>query len=65
MKSSATTLSRRRFLLATGAGGGVMAAAVTEKQGGEPQPGKAEAPARGRGYHVTEHVRKYYDTTRV
>ena len=65
MKSSAPTLTRRRFLLAAGAGGVATAAVVTEKKGSDVRPKKAEAATGGKGYHVTEHVRKYYDTAKV
>ncbi len=57
--------SRRKFLLNAGLGGaGVAAVAVaalqaaTAAQGGEPA-------ARKRGYHVSEHILKYYKTTQV
>jgi hypothetical protein len=59
-------LSRRNFLLAVGAGGVATAAVVAGKnQQGQPQPKKAAAPMGGKGYQLTEHVRKYYDTTKV
>lgn len=64
MKSSASTLSRRRFLLAAGAGGVATAAAVASKKSPQAHPKKTEA-ASGKGYHLTEHIRKYYDTTKV
>ena len=64
MKSSQSRLSRRNFLLAVGAGGVATAAVVTGK--GKPiAPKKAEVVRASRGYQVTEHVKKYYDTTKV
>lgn len=65
MKSSQSRLSRRNFLLAVGSGGAAVTAAAIA--GGRPQaqPKKAEAVAGSRGYHVTEHIRKYYGTTKV
>ena len=57
-------LSRRNFLLAAGAGGVAATAVVTGTKGPE-APKKAEAVSSSRGYHVTEHIRKYYDTTKV
>ena len=59
MKSSASALSRRRFLLVAGAGGVATAAVVTSKKSPEVQPKKAEAAHGGTGYHVTDHIRKY------
>ena len=64
MKSSASRLSRRNFLLAVGAGGVATAAAVAVKNP-QSQPKKAEAVKGSKGYQLTEHVRKYYDTTKV
>jgi hypothetical protein len=64
MKSSQSRLSRRHFLLAVGAGGVATAAVVTGK--GKPVPQKkAEVIQGSKGYQVTEHVKKYYDTTKV
>ena len=64
MKTPASKLSRRNFLLAAGAGGAATVAAVATK-GPQAQPKKAEAVTGSRGYHVTEHIRKYYDTTKI
>ena len=64
MKTSASKLSRRNFLLAVGAGG-VATAAVVAGKNQQGQPKKAAAPMSGKGYQLTEHVRKYYDTTKV
>ena len=64
MKSSSSKLSRRNFLLAVGAGG-VATAAVVAGKSPQAQPKKAEAVSGSKGYHVTEHVRKYYSTTKV
>ncbi|MBI3045763.1 MAG: twin-arginine translocation signal domain-containing protein [Betaproteobacteria bacterium] len=62
MKVPASKLSRRNFLLAVGAGGVATAAAVANKA---PQAQSKKAEAVGKGYQLTEHVRKYYDTTKV
>jgi hypothetical protein len=62
---SASTLSRRRFLLAAGAGGVATAAVVANRGKPQAQPKKAEAAHGGKGYHVTEHILKYYNTTKV
>ena len=65
MKTSTSKLSRRKFLLAFGAGGVATAAAVVATKGPQPQPKKAEAVNGSKGYQLTEHVRKYYETTKV
>ena len=64
MKSSSSRLSRRNFLLVAGAGG-VATAAVVATKSPQTQPKKAEAVAGSKGYQLTEHIRKYYDTTKV
>jgi hypothetical protein len=64
MKVPASRLSRRNFLLAAGAGGVVTAAAIAGKSP-PAQPKKAVAASGSKGYHLTEHIRKYYDTTKV
>lgn len=53
--------SRRAFLLTAGAAG---AAAIAAKSGPSfVSPGKAKRASRG--YHASEHVTKYYRTTKV
>jgi len=64
MKSPASKLSRRNFLLAVSASGVATTAAVVAK-GPQLQPKKAEAVTGSKGYHVTDHIRKYYSTTKV
>ena len=65
MKTSVSTLSRRKFLFAVGAGGAATAAAVVATKVPQSQPKKAEAVNGSKGYQLTEHVRKYYETTKV
>jgi hypothetical protein len=65
MSSSASKISRRKFLLAAGAGGAATVAAVAATNGPQAQPKKAEAVTGSKGYHVTEHIRKYYATTKI
>src|SRR5215813_4124099 len=65
MKGQASKLSRRNFLLAVGAGGAATAAAVVASKSPQTQPKKAEAVGSSRGYHVTEHIRKYYNTAKI
>lgn len=64
MKTPASKLSRRSFLFAVGAGGVATAAALA---GRKPQSSgsKVQSGTGGKGYQLTEHVRKYYSTTRV
>ena len=64
MKTPASGLSRRNFLLVAGAGG-IATAAVVAGKNPQPQSKKAEAISGSRGYQLTEHVRKYYSTTKV
>ena len=65
MKSQERKLTRRNFLLAAGAGSVAATAAVVAGKSSQGRPKKAEAVSGSKGYHVTEHVRKYYDTTKV
>ena len=62
---SASTLSRRRFLLAAGAGSVATAAVVATKTSPQPQPKKTAVANSGKGYHVTEHIRKYYNSAKA
>jgi hypothetical protein len=64
MKASSSKLSRRNFLLGVGAGGMATAAVVASKSP-QAQPKKAEAVSGSKGYHLTEHIRKYYSTAKV
>ena len=67
--SMSTNLKRRGFLLALGAGGASVAVvAARELSGGVVQPLNATAAvevATAGGYTATDHVRKYYRTTKV
>ncbi|MBL0141307.1 MAG: twin-arginine translocation signal domain-containing protein [Betaproteobacteria bacterium] len=57
--------SRRKFLLHASLGGAGAAAAVVAGQ--KIATGEQAAPAadKPRGYHVSEHVLKYYKTTQI
>jgi hypothetical protein len=61
--------SRRGFLLAGAAAGATAAAVTALPKGASPEPAAAEprpaAPENGGGYHVSEHVKRYYRTTLV
>lgn len=61
-----TKMSRRKFLAAVGVGGAATAAAVVSKSGSAPDAVTAKADAtQGKGYQLTAHVRRYYETTKV
>ena len=64
MKGSQSKLSRRNFLLAAGAGGVAATAALVGK-GPQTPLKKNEAVSGSKGYHLTEHIRNYYRTTKV
>ena len=57
--------NRRNFLLAAGLGGAGVAAAVAT--GVKPVTRAKVAAAEGKpsGYHASEHILKYYETTKV
>lgn len=56
---------RRNFLVAAGLGGAGVAAAVMAP-GRKPQAADGpQAAAQPTGYHVSEHILKYYKTTEV
>ena len=58
--------NRRKFLIAAGLGSAGVAAAVVAK-GNTPVAGAgaAESAKQPSGYHVSEHILKYYKTTEV
>lgn len=57
--------NRRKFLLTAGLGtAGVAAAIVTAGKAPLTKAATEVAPASS-GYHVTEHIQKYYKTTEV
>jgi hypothetical protein len=63
-----TTHKRRNFLLALGLGAaGLLSAVLMRKRpdiAAQPEATAAE-PEPVKGYHVSEHVKRYYRTTRV
>jgi hypothetical protein len=64
--SSRTDARRRGFLLALGAGGaGAAALAVRSLTGVAPQTEPATDADSSRGYQVTDHVKRYYQTTKT
>jgi hypothetical protein len=65
MKTAKTT-HRRNFLLAAGLGGAAGAAAlVTANSKTKATKGEAPAVDKASGYRSTEHIEKYYKTTKV
>ncbi len=58
-------MSRRKFLAAVGVGGTAAAVVVASKMDGETLTGKAQSTPQGKGYQLTAHVRRYYETTKV
>ncbi len=65
MKKTMKPTNRRNFLIAAGLGGaGVAAAAVATRQVQGRQK-IAEAQKEPSGYRSTEHIEKYYKTTKV
>jgi nitrous oxide reductase len=62
-----TDAKRRKFLTTLGMGGVAAAAAAAAVQQRTPTTpvATAEEKKQGSGYQLTEHVRKYYRTTKV
>jgi hypothetical protein len=63
--SSKPRSGRRHFLLAVGAGGAATAAAVVGQGLTKTVPGAGAEPTGGKGYQLTDHVRRYYRTTKI
>jgi hypothetical protein len=65
--SRQTNLRRRGFLLTLGIGGaGAAAVALQSRTGGAIAPqGAIDADADGKGYQMTEHIRRYYQTAKT
>ncbi len=64
MKSAKPT-SRRNFLVAAGLGtAGAVATVAAVAKRGSGKPGPAAVDGR-KGYHVSDHILKYYKTTQV
>ena len=57
-------LSRRNFLLA-GAGGVAATAAAIAGKSSQGEPKQTGVAGGSKGYRVTEHIRKYYNTAKV
>ena len=61
----ATNLKRRGFLLTLGVGGAAAVAARSMTGAAIEADPAVTTPADGKGYAVTEHVRRYYRTMKV
>jgi hypothetical protein len=65
---SSPQMNRRRWFAGAGAVGAVAAVAAVAPVATvttEASPTKKPAPNRGGGYTVSEHIKRYYQTTRV
>lgn len=62
-------VNRRQFLLAAGAGGAVTAsvliAAKDAPEAAAASPAAADPKPAVKGYHTSEHIEKYYQTTTI
>lgn len=59
-------VSRRRLFAAAGTAGAVVAAATLARAPhAEPPPHPAPDAGKGAGYRLTEHIQRYYQTTKV
>lgn len=56
--------SRRNFLRAAGLGSAGLAAAVLAPVVSPVDPAERPEEPQGKGYHLTDHIRKYYETAR-
>lgn len=66
MPKSGDSPSRRRFLITMGGGGVAAAAAVVSAVSPESTAeAKDSSPQPKRGYQLSEHIKKYYRTTRA
>ena len=70
MQDPQTKPSRRGFFLAAGVAGASAASVGTLARLSAPQPVESLAvatppPERGGGYSLSEHVKRYYKTTRI
>lgn len=64
MKTAKST-NRRKFLLAAGLGSAGVAGAIVANGRKTPAKAAQSDAAQPTGYHVSEHILKYYKTTEV
>ena len=60
-----TRMSRRKFLAAAGVGGATAAVVAVSGKDAKPKEATGQATAEDKGYQLTAHVRRYYETTKV
>ncbi|RPJ48185.1 MAG: twin-arginine translocation signal domain-containing protein [Betaproteobacteria bacterium] len=60
-----TKMSRRKFIAAAGVGGAAAAAVVATRLDGTAGAEIRQTATQGKGYQLTAHVRRYYETTKV
>ncbi|TAK65785.1 MAG: hypothetical protein EPO19_16570 [Betaproteobacteria bacterium] len=66
MSQGKTRLSRRNFLFVVGASGAASAAAIVATTVPQAPPvASGNDKRKTRGYQASEHIRKYYKTTKV
>lgn len=69
MSKTTPRLSRRAFLAGAATAGAAAAVGAAALPGAAKQPSSVAstppAPERGGGYHLSEHVKRYYKTTLV
>lgn len=58
-------MSRRKFLAAAGVGGAAVVVVAATGRDEKTKAESAQAAVQGKGYQVTAHVRRYYETTKV
>ena len=63
--NKAKTTNRRNFLLSAGLGAGVAASVVTAGKAVKTAAAETPAAPQPDGYRETDHIRKYYKTTKV
>ena len=64
MKAKLST-GRRKFLATVGAGGTAAAAVVLTGKNPDAVQSSETSEREGKGYRLTEHIKKYYETTKV
>jgi hypothetical protein len=64
MKAKLST-GRRKFLATVGAGSAAAAAVALSGKAPDSVPAAPSSARQGKGYQVSEHVKKYYDTTKI
>jgi Spy/CpxP family protein refolding chaperone len=67
MKSTKPSVSRRTLFAGAGTASALAAVASLLPTAPEPAPASPArpAPAKGGGYHLSEHVQRYFKTTRI